>query len=70
MTIALKMWPLECQQGFPLIWPNDLMFDPKWPNFELDLEILKRNILSNIHDDHFKNVTLRVLTRFSFDLAW
>ena len=36
---------------------------------ELDLEIIKTNILSKIHDDCFKNVTGRVLTRFSADLA-
>ena len=36
---------------------------------ELDLEIIKTNILSKIHDDCFKNVTARVLTRFSDDLA-
>ena len=41
----------------------------KWPSFELDLEIIKTNILSKIHDDHFKNVTSKVLTRFSFDLT-
>ena len=35
---------------------------------KLDLEI-KTNILSKIHDDCFKNVTARVLTRFSADLA-
>ena len=34
------------------------------------LEIIKTNILSKIHDDHLKNVTSRVSTRFSFDLAW
>ena len=33
------------------------------------LEIIKTNILSKIHDDHFKNVTSRASTRFSFDLA-
>ena len=22
----LKMWPLECKQGFSLIWPGDLFF--------------------------------------------
>ena len=38
-------------------------------SFELDLEIIKTNILSQIHDDCFKNVTARVLTRFSADLA-
>ena len=42
----------------------------KWPRSKLNLEIIKTNILSKIHDDHFKNVTPRVLNRFSFDLAW
>ena len=51
------------------MWPGDLGFDPTWPNFELDLEIIKTNILSKIHDDCFKNVTARVLKRFSADLA-
>ena len=41
-----------------------------WPSFNLDLEIIKTNILSKIHDDCFKNVTSRVVTRPSFDLAW
>ena len=68
MTIASKMWPLECFQGFLLIWPGDLVFDPKWPSFKSDLELIKTNILSKIHDDCFKNVTARVLTRFS--LIW
>ena len=68
--IASKMWPLECKQGFLLIWPGDLVFDSKWPSFELDLEIIKTNIWSKIHDDWFKNVTSKVLTRFSFDLTW
>ena len=34
------------------------------------LEIIKTNILSKLHDDHFKNVTSRASTRVSFDLAW
>ena len=54
MMITSKMWPLEHQQGFPLIWPDS---DIKWPSFELDLEIIKTNILSNIYDDYLKNVT-------------
>ena len=29
MMITSKMKPLEHQQGFPLIWPGDLVFDPK-----------------------------------------
>ena len=50
MMITSKMWPLEHQQGFPLIWPGELVFDIKWPSFKLDLEIIKTNILSNIYD--------------------
>ena len=49
-----KMWPLEHQQGFPLIWPGELVFDIKWPSFKLDLEIIKTHILSQIHDDCLK----------------
>ena len=41
----------------------------KWPRSKPDLEIIKTNILNKIHDDCFKNVTSRVLIRFSFDLA-
>ena len=52
-----------------LIWPGDLVFDPRCSSFELDLEIIKTNILSKIHDDCFKNVTARVVTRFFADLA-
>ena len=40
----------------------------KSPSFELDLEMVKANILSNIHD-YVKKVTSGVLTRFFFDLA-
>ena len=69
MMIASKMWPLVCLQGLPLIWPGDLVFDFKWPSFKPDLEIIKTNILSKIHDDCFINVTARVLTRFYTDLA-
>ena len=54
MMITSKMWPLERQQGFPLIWPGDLVSDIKWPSFKLDLEIIKTNILSNIYDDYLK----------------
>ena len=59
------MWSVN---SFLLIWPGDLVFDPMWPSFELDLEIIKTNILSKVHDDCFKSVTTRVL-KFSADLA-
>ena len=60
----LAWWPvIVC----PKLWTA--VFDPKWPSFELDLKIIKKNILSKIHDDCLKNVTARVITRFSADLA-
>ena len=62
MMITSKMWPLEHQQGFPLIWPGDLVSDIKWPSFKRNLEIIKTNILSNTYDDFLKqNVTSGVL---------
>ena len=27
MIIWLKMWPINCAQGFSKIWPSDLVFD-------------------------------------------
>ena len=66
MMITSKMWPLEHQQGFPLIWPGELVFDIKWPSFKLDLEIIKTNIFNNIYDDYLKDVTSGVLTVFSW----
>jgi len=44
------MWPLECKQEFPKIWPGDLVFDPTWPIFELGLDIVKANILTKFHN--------------------
>ena len=70
MMINSKRRPLERQQGFPLIWPGDLVSDIMRPSFKLDLEIIKTNILSNIYDDFLKNVTSGMLTSFPFDLAW
>ena len=64
MMTTSKMWPLQCQQGFPLIWPSDLVSEIKWPSFKLDLEIIKTNILSNIYYDYLKNVTSGVLQGF------
>ena len=68
MMIASKTWLLECLRGFPSIWPSDLVFDLKWPSLELDLEIVKTNNLSKIHDDCFLNVTARVLKMFPLSL--
>ena len=70
MMITSKIWRLEHQQGFPLIWTGDLGTNIKWPSFKLDLEIIKTNILSKIYDDYLKNATSRMSTRFSFDMNW
>ena len=70
MMIASKIRPLECLQSFLMIWPGDLVFDPTWTSFKHIFELIKTNILSKIHDYCFKNVTARVLTRFSAGLAW
>ena len=32
-SIWQKMWPLKQTQGFSMIWPSDLVFDTKGPNF-------------------------------------
>ena len=32
MMIGPKLWPLECSQGFSMIWPTDLVF---WPDMNL-----------------------------------
>ena len=69
MKFVPKMWPLECSQGFSMIWPTDLVFDPTWPIFELDRDIVKTIILSKFDDDWAKTVASRVFARFSHDLT-
>ena len=67
---SLQKCDLWCvKKVSPLIWLGDLVFDPKWPSFKLDLEIIKANILSKIHDVCFINVTARELTRIYTDVA-
>ena len=56
MNIRSKMWPLECSQLFPLIWPHVLVFDPTWPMTKLDLDIIKINCLIKFDEDQQKNV--------------
>ena len=50
MKTETKLWPLESEQGLKEIWPSDLVFDPTWPIFKLDLDIIKTNILVEYHD--------------------
>ena len=70
MKIGPKLWPLECSQGFSMIWPTDLVFDPASPIFELDWDIVKMIILSKFDEDWTKNVASRVFTRFFNDLTY
>ena len=34
MKFGPKLRPLECSEGFSMIWPTDLVFDPPWPIFK------------------------------------
>lgn len=52
---------------FPILYPGDLSFDPKWPSFKHNLEIIKTNIYNKINDDGFINV---ILACFGFPLIW
>ena len=70
IKIGPKLWPLECLQGFSMIWPTDLVFEPAWPIFELDRDIVKMIILSKFDEDWTKNVASRVFTRFFHDLTY
>ena len=69
MKIGPELWPLECSQGFSMIWPTDLVFDPTRPIFEFDRDFIKANILTNFHDDWMHKVACFVFTRFFYDLT-
>ena len=66
MMIHWKISPLERSQGFPIFRPTDLVLDRSWPSFDLDLDIIKVNILTNIHEDLMKNMASREVTRFFY----
>ena len=63
------MWPLLSTQGFSMIWPRDLVFDPRWPIHNPKPDFIKTHILTKFHKDLMKNVTSIVYTRFSFYLT-
>ena len=63
------MWPLLSTQGFSMIWPCDLVFDPRWPIYNPNPDFIKIHILTEFHKDQMKNVTSIVYTRFFFDLT-
>ena len=64
MNFESKLFPLECTQDFSKIWPSDLVFDPTWPSFDLDLDIMIINILTYFHEFMIKTVPSRMYTRF------
>jgi hypothetical protein len=57
MTGQSKMWLSIFEQC-------DLVFYPRWPIFELDLEIIKTNFQTNFQDTCIKTVATRVVTFF------
>ena len=63
MIIRLKMWPLERTQGYPKIWPSDLVFDPTWPIFKLVQDFIKTNILTKFHDYQTESVASTANTK-------
>ena len=65
----IRIWPLECKQGFSLICSSDLLFNPNWPRFELYRDFIKAIIMSKFDKDWVNIVTLRVQTWFFYDLT-
>ena len=66
-----------CEE-FYIFGQCDLVFDPKWPIFKSDLEVIKIHVRNNFHDERIKTVTSTAMTRFSmiwlsdlvFDRSW
>ena len=44
--IEQEISPLEGPQGISLIWPSNLVFDPRWPKFSLIQDFIKTNTLT------------------------
>ena len=70
MNFGSKLCLQETTQGFSKIWPSELVFDPTWPSFELDLDIMIIIILTKFQELMIKTVPSRVYRFFlRFDLA-
>ena len=69
MKFQWQMWPIERSQGCPFIWPLDLVNDPRWPTYELGLEIIKVYILIKYHEVLMTNVAYREVTSLSLYLT-
>ena len=49
-----KLWPLECSQGFSMIWPTDLVFDPNMSHIRNLTEIfIKAKHSDKIFHEHW-----------------
>ena len=66
---AQELWTLERPQGISLIWPTDLVYDPRWPKFHLSWDFIKTNILTNFQVRWARNGTFRVPTKYFFNLT-
>ena len=62
--IEAKLRPVEAEQWFNEIWPSKLVFNPTWPVFKLDHDIIKSNFLAEFYEDWSKTVAPGVHTTF------
>ena len=51
MNFGSKLHPLECTPGFSKIRSSNLVFNPTWPSFKLDLNFTNINILTKFQVD-------------------
>ena len=56
----------KCPQAISLIWPSDLVFDPRWPKFELIPDFIKTNLLTNFQVEWAWNVASKAPTMYFF----
>ena len=70
MSIEQEMWYLERPLGISLIWPSDLVYDPKWPKFKLVWDFINTNYRTNFQVNHARNVASTEPTRYFFNLTW
>ena len=64
-----SVFQYNCCEEFYIFGQCDLVFDPKWPIFKSDLEVIKIHVRNNFHDDRIKTVTSTAMTRFFYDLT-
>ena len=68
--MAIKVQLLLHIQGSSAIWPRDLLFDPIWLLFKLDLDYIKTNELTNFIKIQYKmQPPLTTLVFVWFDLV-